>query len=342
MDQYTQLTCVKLRHSNINFVALVDGGSNVSCVTEGLLKALNITHLIQYKEIKAKSWNDKTCTFKGRINFNFHIGEYKFNHNFYVASKLETGTVAILGIDFLQLVEATLVYGSEVKLTIKQGKISIPLVKTSTKITKDKQLQIYAASIESQKYQFQSRCCGTTKLEPLLGHLVRIGLPEYEWPKVVHIESCEPKTGILIDSQILTVHKYSPTLKAKHSKFCQQTKCILACPTKSYHFAYAFVYNITPNPIYLHADCKLAIVEPEWDQPELRETLNKVLNSVYAHVKMADSFTSNILETICTGFSSTGDLTEKNMSFLIIVKVQNAGSTGTFQVIKIQVKACII
>ena len=102
MENYTPLTCVKLERGGIKFVALIDGGSNVSCITLGLVKALKLTHLIEYKTIKAKSWNDQSCLFIGKLNFSFYIGNLKFNFNFYVANKLETGTAGILGIDFFK------------------------------------------------------------------------------------------------------------------------------------------------------------------------------------------------------------------------------------------------
>ena len=100
MEKYTPLTCVKLERGGIKFVALVDGGSNVSCITLGLVKALKLTHLIEYKTIKVKNLNDQSCLFIGKLNFSFYIGKFKFN--FYVANKLETGTAGILGIDFLK------------------------------------------------------------------------------------------------------------------------------------------------------------------------------------------------------------------------------------------------
>ena len=286
MEKYTPLTCIKLERGGIKFVTLVDGGSNVSCVTLGLLKALKLTHLIEYKTIKAKSWNDQACTFMGKINFSFNIGKFNFNFNFYVADKLETGTAGILGIDFLKHAEATLVYSLDgVKLSIKKDKISISLVKASTKLSKLNMLQIYAAKAEEMQHQYMSRNCDTIKLEPLLGKIIRIALPEYDWPKQAHIESCEPKAGVLIDSQVITVHKYTPTLKAKHSKSCSPTKCVSFCPKSPYHYAFAFAYNSTSSPIYLHSDTKLAVVEPEWDQHALRVSFNKALNTVIQDIQ---------------------------------------------------------
>ena len=110
MENYTPLTCVKLERGGIKFVALVDGGSNVSCITLGLVKALKLTHLIEYKTIKVKNLNDQSCLFIGKLNFSFYIGKIKFNFNFYVANKLETGTAGILGIDFLKNIQKENLY----------------------------------------------------------------------------------------------------------------------------------------------------------------------------------------------------------------------------------------
>ena len=265
----------------------MDGGSNVSVVSEGLIKALKLTKLIKYKKVQVKSWNNTECFFNGTISFSFFIGDHKFYHNFYVAKRLETSTSALLGIDFLKKAEATVTYGKNgVSLTINKGKLVIPLVKASTKMVRSNMLQIYTTVRESNnKKDFVARVCETTKVSPLLGKMVRIAISGGDWPKQAHLDAAEPKPGILIDPQIISVNKYNPNDKAKHSNHCQKTKCIGACPTKSYNFAYAFVYNSSSEPVYLHVDSKVASVEPVWDNPSLKQTFNKALNTVFGDIK---------------------------------------------------------
>ena len=140
--------------------------------------------------------------------------------------------------------EATVTYGKDgVSLTINKGKLEIPLVKASTKMVRSNMLQIYTVRENNNKKDFVARVCETTKVSPLLGKMVRLVLSGDDWPKQAHLDAAEPKPGILIDPHIISVNKYNPNVKAKHSNHCQKTKCIGACPTKSYHFAYAFVYN---------------------------------------------------------------------------------------------------
>lgn len=285
MSNKNPLTCIKLSKDNINFTTLIDGGSNASVVTEGLVKAMKLSHLINYEKVKVKSWNDKECFFKGTINLSFYIGIHRFHHHFYIASKLETGTVGILGIDFLKKAEATVTYGkNEVKLTFKQGKLEIPLVKASTKFFRSNVLQIYSVKEDIKKVNLMARICETSKIQPLLGKMVRIVLPDQDWPKQAHLEAGEPKPGILIDPQIISVNKYKPHLKAKHSIHCQSIKCIESCPTKSYYFAYAFIYNSSSEAVYLHIDSKVTPVESVWDNSLLKQTFNKALNTAFVDI----------------------------------------------------------
>ena len=96
-----------------------------------------------------------------------------------------------------------------------------------------------------------------------MGQTVRLALPFFDWPREGHIDCCEPREGILFDSQLLTIKRNNPTKNAKHTKYCNQSRCIGSCPTKPYYFANAIVYNSTPNTVYLTPDSKLAVVEPQ-------------------------------------------------------------------------------
>ena len=85
MCKNNPLTCIKLKHNCCSFVALVDGGSTVSCISFGLVKALGLAKFISYEEIKAKSWNSDNCSFLGCVTVCFTIGSFTFKHNFLVA-----------------------------------------------------------------------------------------------------------------------------------------------------------------------------------------------------------------------------------------------------------------
>ena len=61
MTEYRALTCIELRHGNTGFVTLVDGGSNASCITLNSFKPLNVPKFVNFEEISAKSWDNKSC-----------------------------------------------------------------------------------------------------------------------------------------------------------------------------------------------------------------------------------------------------------------------------------------
>ena len=175
-------------------------------------------------------------------------------------------------------------------LTLQKEKYAIPLVKSSTKCStvNSIKLEIFTpdiTEIADKPKQFISRSCETKLLEPLLGQVLRLALPEYDWPKEIHIESCEPKKGVYFDSQVLKIQKHKPNKNSKHSKYCNSSQCILACPMTSYSFALAFVYNSTTSNVQIETNLKLAPVEPIWDQPKLGKMLNKSINTIFADIQ---------------------------------------------------------
>ena len=301
------LTCIKVNHKVLNFVALVDGGSNVSCISLGLVKALGLSKFIHYEKILAKSWNSEHCTFLGKVKINFAIGPIEFKHQFLVARKLATGTPALLGLDWLVSAEAEVKYKpNDVKLTIKGDKINIPLVKTSTKVFRRPNIyNIYVGKTPSkeEKVSFVSKCIDLKKVQPYMGQTVKLALPEFQWPKVAHIEYCEPRDGMIFESQVVTVKRNNPSAKAKHTNHCNKGQCVDYCPTKPFHYAYAIVYNSTPNTIYLTPNCKLAIVEPQWEDSNLTKYVNTAINTIMGDIKT--------INKEIQGKSASGKLTSK-------------------------------
>ena len=85
--KYKELTCVRISTNKIEYVALIDGGSNCSTITEGLVKALGYKKLIKYEQINARSWNDTETYFKGRIQLECHIGDISFKQEFFSGNK---------------------------------------------------------------------------------------------------------------------------------------------------------------------------------------------------------------------------------------------------------------
>ena len=134
----------------------------------------------------------------------------------------------------------------DVNLTIQKGKHKIPLVKASTKFSKPDVFHIFVAKNDSEvsSKKFVSRCCELKKVEPFMGQTVRLALPFFDWPREGHIDCCEPREGILFESQLLTIKRNNPTKNAKHNKYCNQSRCIGSCPTKPYYFANAIVHPI--------------------------------------------------------------------------------------------------
>ena len=123
MTEYKALTCLEIGHGNTGFVTLIYGGSNASCITLGLIKALNLGKVVKYETNSAKSRDNKSCKFLGKIKLKFSIRNLGFCHQFLVAKHLETGTPAILGLDWLHVAQANLSYEADkANLTLQKDK----------------------------------------------------------------------------------------------------------------------------------------------------------------------------------------------------------------------------
>ena len=273
----------------------MDGGSNVSVVTLGLIKALGLKRFIFWKDINASSWNDTSCTFKGHIFLTFNIAGRKFNHKFLIAEKLATRTPAILGKDFLQKSEATLEYTADsVKVTIRDGKGEIPLVKASEKIVT---LNVVTANEGTQKTKYRKSTfvakreierpanawnCEAKKIEPIFGSIIRVVLEDRvgsDWPALAHIEYGEPAPGLVVESQMITVKRHQATAKSRHAKYCKPGKCVRFCPTRDYVFAHAYVFNSSSETAYLEPEAKIAVVEPIWELQQEKLNITKSNNT---------------------------------------------------------------
>ena len=286
MEQsYTPLTCVQLTTKKFSFVSLLDGGANVSVVALGLVKALNLLDKVHWSNITASSWNDTECNFKGSINLTFKIANKRFCHKFLVAQKLVTGTPAILGKDFLQKSEATLAYTKDsVSVTLKRGKQVIPLEKASEKVVtlnavkasgiKEKFLKRTFGEKREAKKVTSIKSCEAVKVEPIMGSVIRAVLPPLtgmDWPKLAHVDYSEPRPGLVVESQLLTVKKHQPNPRSKHSRHCQKDSCVGFCPTKKHAYTHMYVFNSSVDTAYVTVECKLGSVEPIWEQKSSEE-----------------------------------------------------------------------
>ena len=130
LTEYKELTCVKLTTNEIKYTSLVDGGSNCSVITKGLVEGLGLTSRLVEKRIIAKSWNNEKTQFIGRIKLQFEIGGQVFKQRMLVAESLATGTSCILGLDWLVKSKTLIQYSPEkVTMSIDNGRIELPLVR---------------------------------------------------------------------------------------------------------------------------------------------------------------------------------------------------------------------
>ena len=289
-QSYTPLTCVKCDHVSFSFVSLLDGGANVSVVTLGLVKALGLRKHIRWKEIIGSSWNDTECTFRGTVYLTFRVAGRQFTHEFLVADKLATRTPALLGKDFLQKSEATLQYTPDtVKVTLKNGKKEVPLVKASEKIVtlnvvkaneveKTKFVKSTFIGTEKEKKKPVIQSCEAKKIEPVFGSVIRVSLgqlPDRDWPQTAHVDYGEPGPGLVVEAQLVTVKKHQATTRSKHTRHCRPNSCVSFCPTKDYAYTHVYVFNGANETAYISPELKLGMVEPIWEAKIERPKVTK-------------------------------------------------------------------
>ena len=86
-ERFVPLTYIMGKTANIKYVTLIDSGANCSCITEGLVKALNLKKYIKYQKCIAKAWDGKPSEFLGKIIMDIEVGGMNFKQKFYVAKK---------------------------------------------------------------------------------------------------------------------------------------------------------------------------------------------------------------------------------------------------------------
>ena len=107
-------------------LALLDGGAQVSLITEKAVNQVHLNHRLIRGSYPAKSWAGDSLAFTGTIKLEFRIGPLTFKHTFYTCKTLATGTDMLLGLDWLQANSVTLQYSPN-EVEFKVGEVIIPM-----------------------------------------------------------------------------------------------------------------------------------------------------------------------------------------------------------------------
>ena len=91
-------------------LALIDGGSQASLITEEFVDKLGLTKRIKPMNIPAKSWANECLYFMGTIKLEFQLAGQTFKHNFYTCTHLATKTQMLLGLDWLKRANISIEY----------------------------------------------------------------------------------------------------------------------------------------------------------------------------------------------------------------------------------------
>ena len=91
-------------------LALIDGGSQASLITEEFVDKLGLTPHIKIRNIPAKSWANECLYFTGTIKIEFQLARQMFRHNFYTCTHLATKTQMLLGLDWLKRANISIEY----------------------------------------------------------------------------------------------------------------------------------------------------------------------------------------------------------------------------------------
>ena len=68
---FKPLTCIKIVSNGLEYIALVDGGANVSAVSVNLIKSLGLVPLIQRQDIECIAFNGQKTKFIGKFALDF-------------------------------------------------------------------------------------------------------------------------------------------------------------------------------------------------------------------------------------------------------------------------------
>ena len=114
-------------------LALIDGGSQASLITEEFVDKLGLTPRIKTRNIPAKSWANECLYFTGTIKIEFQLAGQKFRHNFYTCTHLATKTHMLLGLDWLKRANISIEYRCD-KVNIYMNQLLIPLFDTGKQL----------------------------------------------------------------------------------------------------------------------------------------------------------------------------------------------------------------
>ena len=139
-----KLCIVIIQIQGKSFKALIDGGSQVSLVTEGVLEKTRQQKYWKKMKIPAASWANEQLAFSGMVKLSFRLAETQHQVQFFSCEQLATKTDIILGLDWLKQANVTLSYSPDV-VKLFLGQTQIPLTPSGQQIEfKKRQFSVYS------------------------------------------------------------------------------------------------------------------------------------------------------------------------------------------------------
>ena len=300
-----ELTCIDLsskilkprsiyHRRTLNFTALIDGGSNCCIVSREIVDKLGLSDYVANQATSVQSFTGEKSTFDGLIELEFSIGDHSFKQLFFVKNPhLATGTDALLGVNFLNSAEVSIQYGPHGQIMFLRG-IKVPIVERAKRRQKcGNNMVTYTtrAAVEPVQCEVkQASAAEHRKINPLTGAVTRVILPGSEWPEQITLEQSEIEKGFVVEDQLVTTKRNTPTPKAKCRESCTRKECAIDCPTTFYWYAHCLVFNVSNRPIYLRPGQLIASIEPQVECPELTQKVNEVINEKH------ERYVNSILE----------------------------------------------
>ena len=229
-----ELTCIELKTGKIAYTALVDGGSNCSIISRSVINRLLLTDQIIPTRQPVRSFTGELSHFEGHITIGFRIGNNYFKHKFQIQPDLNTGTDALLGVDFLNQAEVSVHYGHHGQEMIIRSKV-IPIVEQQKRIYRNNNILVtYTARKVKENSKPENKIaksCEYRRVDPYTSVVIRVTLPGSNWPEQVTVEQSELNKGWLVEAQLVTTRRHEPNSKAKCKAGCLKTQCVADCPT---------------------------------------------------------------------------------------------------------------
>ena len=276
--QPEQLTCIELSKNNIDFVALLDGGSNCSIIGIPLIEKLGLTDQIVKVERPVLSFTGQVSKFIGHIYMSFYIGNKSFRNKFHIKPEMGTNSDVLLGTDFLSSSNVTIEYGQNGREITIQGK-TIPLTEQCKRIcsVNNTVTTTYAPADKPPTVIEKAKSCDYRRIDPWTGVVIRAALPGRNYPEHITAERSNDR-GLIVEAQLLTTRQNEPSARAKCKNTCTSDKCDFSCPTQDYYYAYILIHNTSKELVYLKPGQTVAEIERQYENVELKQMLTNSLS----------------------------------------------------------------